>query len=101
MIFLPYPDCFIVIQNSQSLPGPGTVWTTHCDTTTLCHLPVPIAPDSYVILHNSGNKFKLLFFILNPLSFSPKGEMFSYPFPRGGRLGRGYRIIRIRFEIVK
>jgi hypothetical protein len=37
---------------------------------------------------------------LNPLSFSPKGEMFGYPFPLGGRLGRGYRIMRRVFEIV-
>jgi hypothetical protein len=58
-------------------------------------------PDSYEILHNYGNKLKLLFLILNPLSFSPKGEMFSYPFPRGGRLGRGYRITKRSFEIVK
>jgi hypothetical protein len=48
-----------------------------------------VLPDSYVILQNYGNNFKLLFFILNPLSFSPEGEMFSYTFPCGGRLGRG------------
>jgi hypothetical protein len=50
-------------------------------------------------IHIIGNKFKFLFYILNPLSFSPKGEMI--PFPREGRLGRGYRIMRRRFEIVK
>jgi hypothetical protein len=49
MILLPYLDCFIVIQNSQSLPGLGTVRTTHCDTTTLCHLP-RLAKKHYVTL---------------------------------------------------
>ena len=46
-------------------------------------LPHFIFPASCVILHNFGNKIKVFFFILNPLSFSPKGEMFSYPFLLG------------------
>jgi hypothetical protein len=48
-----------------------------------------------------GNMFIHLFFRFLPLSISPKGETYSYPFPHGGRLGRGYWIMRRRFEIVK
>jgi hypothetical protein len=45
--------------------------------------------DSYVIVHNFGNKFIILFLKLNPLSVSPKGEKKIHTFPCGGRMGRG------------
>lgn len=47
MILLTQPDCFIVTQNSRPMPGTGAIKTTHCETTTLCYLPVPITPNSY------------------------------------------------------